>query len=85
MVLTCPTVSQHHDRGRPVAPKALKHLPAASWNRARREGSVCTCPVSHTFSLVHVARQGKSGNISLDIPLASQHLAGLRGGAYGPK
>lgn len=71
--------------GKPAAPKALEHLPAASWNSARREGSVCTCPVSHTLSLVHVARQSKSGDISSDTPLASLHLAGLRGDADGTK
>lgn len=71
MALTCSTVSQHHNRGKAATPKALKHLPAASWNSARREGSVCTCPGSHTLSLVYVARQSKSGDISLDIPLAS--------------
>lgn len=79
------TVSQRHDWGKPVAPKALKHLPAASWNSARRAGSVCTCPVSHTPSLVDVARQSKSGDMSLAIPLVSQHLAGLRGDAHGSK
>lgn len=57
--------------GKPAASKSLKHLPAASWNSARREGSVCTCPVSHTLSSVYVARQSKSGDVSLDIPLAS--------------
>lgn len=70
---------------KPVAPKALKHLPAGSWDSVRGKGPVCTCPVSHTLSLIFVSMQSQSGDITLDIPFASYNLARLRGDASSSK